>query len=223
MNNPALAVPVAKMAATFHKVGERTLTEKELRFYLIRLELIPALMQRLALELQILTGGQRIEQLLRLTHSDINGEKFTLFDPKGKRVQPRVHTLPLLPEITACIGLLKELSPIAVGNANGSLFSSTGGSILNATTLSKLVNGISVSMLDSKESLLPFRGGDIRRTCETIMAGELGISKDTRAQLLSHGISGIQDVVYDKANYLSSKTTALRAWIDYLGVVRKGT
>lgn len=54
------------------------------------------------------------------------------------------------------------------------------------------------------------------------MAGELGISKDTRAQLLSHGIAGVQDVVYDKANYLSSKTTALKIWIDYLATVRKG-
>ena len=167
ITNPALAVPVAKLAATYHKVGERTLTATELRCYLTRLDLLPSLQQRLALELQILSGGQRIEQLLRLTRSDVSAETFTLFDPKGKRAQPRVHTLPMLPEIATRIELLKELSPISDNNIAGSLFSSTGESKLNATTLSKVVKGISDAMLEKGETKLHFRGGDIRRTCET--------------------------------------------------------
>ncbi len=56
----------------------------------------------------------------------------------------------------------------------------------------------------------------------TMLAERLGVSEDTRAQLLSHGISGVQDVNYDKAEYRAAKATALRAWIEFLQAVRRG-
>lgn len=220
--NPAAAVPATKMAAAFHKVGERTLSVEELRNYLIRLESVPSPVHRLALELQIMCGGQRLQQLIRLTQADVTDGAFTLYDPKGKRAQPRAHVLPLLPELRERIEQLKAINPVSERNAKGNLFASTGGSIINAETLSGVVHGISMAMLEAKESTTPFRGGDIRRTCETMMAGTLSIHKDTRAQLLSHGISGVQDKVYDKSNHLKTKEAALRAWIDYLGAVRDG-
>jgi hypothetical protein len=77
-------------------------------------------------------------------------------------------------------------------------------------------------MLEAGEASVPFRGADIRRTCETMMAGDLRIPKDVRAQLLSHGIGGVQDVVYDKSHHLAAKRSALRKWIDYLSAVRSG-
>ncbi len=52
---------------------------------------------------------------------------------------------------------------------------------------------------------------DVRRTCETMLAG-MGISKDTRAQLLSHGISGVQSIHYDQHSYTDEKRAALVAW-----------
>ncbi|MDR3368095.1 hypothetical protein [Rhodoferax sp.] len=220
--NPAAAVPATKMAAHFQTAGERILSVEELRHYLIRLESLPSPVHRLALELQILSGGQRMQQMLRLTRADVTAETFTLFDPKGKRAQPRTHVLPLLPELSARIAQLKEFSPVSERNVRGYIFASTGGSIINPETLSGVVHQISKAMLAANESVIPFRGGDIRRTCETLMAGTLNISKDTRAQLLSHGISGVQDKVYDKSNHLKTKTAALRAWIDYLTTVRTG-
>jgi integrase len=220
--NPAGAVPATKMAAAFHKVGERTLTTTELRCYLTRLESLPSELHRLALELQIMAGGQRLQQLIRLTHADVTTTTFTLYDPKGKRAQPRTHVLPLLPELLDRIERLKVLNPLSKDNASGNLFASTGGSVLNPETLSGVVQKISLDMLKAKESATPFRGGDIRRTCETMMAGNLGIHKDVRAQLLSHGVSGVQDKVYDKSTHLKTKEAALRAWIRYLKAVRKG-
>ena len=220
--NPAAAVPATKMAAAFQTVGERTLSVDELRCYLTRLESLPSDMHRLALELQIMAGGQRMQQLLRITRAELSADTFTLFDPKGKRTQPRTHVLPLLPELSDRIEQLKLLSPVSDRNLSGSLFASTGGSVINAETLSGVVLEISKAMVKANESVIPFRGGDIRRTCETMMAGMLGIHKDTRAQLLSHGLSGVQDKVYDKANHLNTKTVALRAWIDYLKSVREG-
>lgn len=220
--NPAAAVPATKMAAAYHKVGERTLTVAELRQYLIRLEAVPSETHRLALELQIMAGGQRLQQLLRLTRADVTGSTFTLFDPKGKRTQPRTHVLPLLPELKERIEQLKVINPVSASNVNGNLFASSGGSVVNAETLSGVVKEISRAMVKAKKSATPFRGGDIRRTCETMLSGTLGIHKDVRAQLLSHGVSGVQDVVYDKSTHMKTKEAALRAWIRYLKAVRKG-
>ena len=59
---------------------------------------------------------------------------------------------------------------------------------------------------------------EIRRTVETMLAETetLMISKDTRAQLLSHGLSGVQARHYDKGNHLPAKTDAMRKWNDFV-------
>ena len=68
----------------------------------------------------------------------------------------------------------------------------------------------------------PFDLRDIRRTCETMLAG-LGISRDVRAQLLSHGISGVQAAHYDRHAYTDEKRAALVAWERKLDEIEKGT
>ena len=60
---------------------------------------------------------------------------------------------------------------------------------------------------------------DIRRTVETMLAA-LAISKDIRAQLLSHGISGVQAAHYDRHTYTDEKRAALLAWERKLKAVR---
>lgn len=221
--NPAASVPSTKMAAAFHNAGERVLTVDELRVYLTHLESVPSEIQRLALELDIMSGGQRLEQLLRLTQTELTPQTFTLFDPKGKRTKPRTHVLPLLPEISQHIERLKVLSPISETNPTGSLFANTKGAVMYAGTLSGVVRAISDEMVLAGESVTQFRGGDIRRTCETMMAETLGIHKDVRGQLLSHGLSGVQDKVYDKGQHLVAKTLALKSWVGLLKSVRAGT
>ena len=66
----------------------------------------------------------------------------------------------------------------------------------------------------------PFNVRDIRRTVETMLAA-LGISKDTRAQLLSHGISGVQAAHYDRHSYADEKRAALVAWEARLEAIRQ--
>jgi integrase len=61
----------------------------------------------------------------------------------------------------------------------------------------------------------PFSARDLRRTCESRLAA-LGITKDIRAQLLSHGISGVQAKHYDRYSYLTEKREALDQWAEYL-------
>ena len=222
ITNPAAAVPATTMAATFNRPGERTLSPTELRHFLAHVAALPSSLHRLALQLQITSGGQRMQQLLRLRHSDVNALTFTLYDPKGRRSQPRTHVLPLIPEVDVILDALREVNPLEDDQTDGLLFTSRR-SVIAPETLSGAVQNISDAMVETKLASAPFRGGDIRRTVETMLAETLGVSKDTRAQLLSHGLTGVQDRHYDKGLHLAAKTAALRAWNDYVADLCIGT
>lgn len=220
--NPAAAVPATNMAAAFNKPGKRTLSEAELFHFLAHLEAWPSTLQRLALKLQIVTAGQRMQQLLRISHADAQTQTLTLRDSKGRRSVARLHVLPIIPEIAEILSELKDLSPVEDGDESGLLFASRG-AVVAPETLSGVVLDICTAMLSWTENgkkaphaVGPFRGGDVRRTVETMLSGTLRISKDIRAQLLSHGLTGVQDVVYDQALHLEAKASALRIWNDFL-------
>lgn len=68
---------------------------------------------------------------------------------------------------------------------------------------------------------LPFDLRDIRRTCETMLAG-MRVHKDIRSQLLSHGISGVQDAHYDRHGYIDEKRAVLVAWEQRLDDIATG-
>ena len=94
-----------------------------------------------------------------------------------------------------------------------------GGAPLRPETLTNAVTGI-VAALRAKpkaERIVkdPFQLRDIRRTCETRLAA-LGISRDLRAQIQSHGLGGVQAKHYDRHAYMPEKAAALAAWVKYL-------
>lgn len=222
-SNPASAVPATKMNQAFNRPGERSLSPEELGAYLRHLDALPISLCRIALQLQIVLGGQRIQQLLRLSAKDIHPHSLDLYDGKGRRAVPRKHTLPILPEVRSLIALLRSLNPADVQqrekNPTGILFA-LDGACLAPETASDMVTRISRALHATEQVSSPFRGGDIRRTAETLMAGRLKISKDVRAQTLSHGLGGVQDRHYDKDTHLEAKTEALRKWNDYLAELR---
>lgn len=203
--NPAHAIPTIPGRA-----GTRVLTAEELRAYLTALgdDLTDQ-----ALRLALLTGGQRLAQLLRATLGDWNGEHLRLFDPKGKRRTPREHLLPVAPQAAA---LVEQLVARAKDQQSPWLLSSFGKTPLSHFTTCKRVGAISASLGGE-----PFDLRALRRTCETMLAS-MGISRDTRAQLLSHGISGVQAVHYDKHDYLREKASALEAWESRLNEILSG-
>ncbi|NDE56654.1 MAG: hypothetical protein EB071_07225 [Gammaproteobacteria bacterium] len=87
--------------------------------------------------------------------------------------------------------------------------------LMDPTTPSKVVARVS-NRLVLEHGLEPFRAGDLRRTCETMLAS-LGIPKELRGQLLSHGRStGVQAKHYDRYAYLPEKKQALDIWADHL-------
>lgn len=193
------------------KVGHRHLSTDELKVYLAAMG---GDVTDQALKLALFSGGQRMAQLLRakVTDYDIEAKILRLFDSKGARREPRVHLLPLGP---VAAGIVANLVKQAEERESPFLLSSRRGTV-HESTPGKRVKEISEAMGGQ-----PFDLRDVRRTAETMLAG-LGISRDIRAQLLSHGISGVQAAHYDRHSYLEEKRAALRKWERHLDGIVNG-
>jgi len=204
--------PIDGIPAGTSRARERSLSEQEFR----------ALWNRLAasdhpiattLRAIILLGGQRFSQLVRATVKDYLDGELTLWDPKGKRETPRKHVLPVQGAAKALLDGLAERSAIL---GTEWLFTITGRGPVPLENASHYIAKLSAEMVDTGEALEPFCLSDIRRSVETILAGRVRISKDDRAQLLSHGISGVQEKHYDRSTHMDAKRDALMRWEQWI-------
>lgn len=198
---------------------DRVLSPEELRHFLRRLdedESPTALLIKAALTL----GGQRPAQLARVTARDLelNLRILNLQDPKGRRSTPRVHPLPLTP---GALALLTPLVDQASNRAGGYLFSHRGDKPLDISAVSKTITDTARAMQAAGECTEPFQTRDLRRTAETMLAS-IGASTDIRAQLLSHGLGGVQAQHYDRHQYLDEKLRVLLDWEQHLDRIRAG-
>jgi hypothetical protein len=200
--NPVDVIPTITV-----KAGNRTLNKDELKNYMAALG---ADTVDMALKLGIFAGGQRMAMLLRAEVADWDPDRKTLrlFDPKGKRRTPREHLLPLGPVASS---IVKDLIDQARAKDTALLFPSR----TNRTPIHDSTPGPRVTEIASAMGGEPFDLRDIRRTVETMLAS-LGVSRDIRAQLLSHGISGVQAQHYDRHDYLKEKHAALIKWERHL-------
>jgi integrase len=206
-SNPASRIPAIAVRA-----GNRVLSATELKMYMAGLG---DDLQGKALRLALYAGGQRMSQLLRATAGDYDATTQTLrlFDGKGRRRSVREHLLPLAPKAATIVA---ELLKRATEKETAFLFSSDGRRQMVVTTPGARVAEVCATMKG-----IPFDLRDIRRTCETMLAG-MGISRDVRAQLLSHGISGVQAAHYDRHAYMDEKRAALVAWEARLDEIATG-
>lgn len=180
---------------TQNKADKRPLTLPELRTYWKAIKGMEGL-RGAALRLHLLTGGQRIEQLVNLRTSDVREATIVLFDGKGRPGKPpRPHTLPLVPD--AAVALL-ELAP-----AGDFAISTDGGKThLAATTLSAWA-------VEAAKDIPEFQAKRIRSGIETLLAS-VGITKEIRGRLQSHGVAGVQDAHYNAYDYMEEKRAALQ-------------
>ena len=212
--NPAAVLPPERGSRR-----DRTLEEAELRLVLARLEaLAEGSLPARAVLAAVLLGGQRPLQLARARLEHLHGDVLVLHDRKGRRSEPRLHLVPLAGPGGAIVRRQAELAP-AFG---GWLFSSTGRVPLDVNSLSKVARRLSGELYAAGAIHAPFQLKDLRRSVETLLA-RLGVSRDVRAQLLSHGVGGIQGLHYDRHAYLDEKRAAIerlaRWWREDGGVV----
>lgn len=205
-HNPAASIPALSQ---FSRARDRTLDIDELRHYLRRVEQIPSLVTRTLLLLSLNLAGQRPTQLARVKKEnlDFSAPTVLIFDPKGKRTSgPRHHLLPLTKTSTELFKPLMKLE-----SEEGYLFSSDGKTLIRPETVSIAIRAVCDEMLKNGEARSAFQMRDIRRTCETMLAA-MGISREVRAQLQSHGLGGVQNRHYDRHQYMKEKLAALKAW-----------
>lgn len=182
----------------------RALSVAELRAYWARLEVLPAPYGPL-LRFHLLTGGQRCEQLARVTTADVDSDArtMTLFDGKGRRSVARAHVVPL---IAAAWKAYEEMAPVRGGEAIATINAGISGASYYAYRAAILE--VSQAMVDAEEATATFTPGDIRRTVETRLAARR-VSREVRAHLQSHGLGGVQSRHYDRHDYLDEKREAL--------------
>jgi integrase len=212
--NPVSFVP---RITEFEAVRDRVLSDDELRRLwadLDRLRPEVALTFRCA----IFLGGQRFKQLLRSTWQDYDadGRVLTLLDAKGRRKAPMPHLLPVSPRVAAFLDQLRAF------NGHGSYIFSTnaGKTPIHTATLSVSFAALRASR-SANSRQAPMQARDLRRSVETRLQA-LGVEREVRAQLLSHGrTSGVQQRHYERHDFLAEKAAALALLEDHiLGLVQ---
>jgi hypothetical protein len=204
--------PIDGIPAGTSRARERNLSEPEFRALWKRLLARDHPLSK-TLQALILLGGQRYTQLIRATARDYQDGEIILYDPKGKRTIPRKHVLPVC---GAAKVLLDDLVDRSALLGSEWLFTITGAIPARLDNATHFVGKLSSEMVNTGEAVEPFCLSDIRRSVETILAGKLRISKDDRAQLMSHGISGVQEKHYDRSGHMDAKIEALAKWERWL-------
>ncbi len=180
----------------------KPLTLPELRLYYQRIKAMPA-PEGPVLLFHLLTGGQRMEQLRRLTVNELDTDEdvVTFYDPKGRRDEERPHKIPLIPEAVEALE--------AIGQGPNLVSFDGGKTQAVAWDISRAVKAVSAVMLKAEEITEPFTGKTIRSTVETRLAAA-GVDIITRAYLQSHGLGGVQATSYDFHDYMPEKLAALQ-------------
>ena len=184
-----------------NKPDKHPLSGDELRTYWQAIKPMPGFIGAV-LRLHLLTGGQRIEQLVNLLTSNVTSAAVILFDGKGRPGKaPRPHTVPL---IEAAARALRDCH-----SAGAFALSTDGGkSHISAITLSHWAVTAGAGITD-------FQTKRIRSGVETLLAS-VRVSSDIRGRLQSHGISGVQARHYDGHDYMDEKRHALETLFNLL-------
>lgn len=203
-NNPVAGIKAIPVAAK-----NRVLSLEELQTFI---DLLGDSLPDLALRLCLFAGGQRGAQVLRAKVSDYDPATgiLRLLDGKGGRQQPREHRLPIGPVATELVNhLVAQARAQRPDDGDPPLFAKRG-KVLDFVMVTKRAHELAIAMGGT-----PFSFGDLRRSVETEMAA-IGFSRDLRAQLLSHGLSGVQERHYDRHGYIEEKRAALIRWENHL-------
>jgi hypothetical protein len=217
-HNPAASLPTIEGGNG--SAGDRHLDERDLRaFVRALLELDSTGAQAVTAALWL--GGQRGLQLARVRLEDLDGDELRILDPKGKREHAREHWLPLAGRAANIVAARAKAAREA--GEPWLFFSVDTKTGKRAHVRVETMNDAVKAARDAaearghkwSEAARGFTLADLRRTAETSLARR-GVSKDVRAQLLSHGLAGVQSRHYDRHDYMAEKRQALRKWGAYL-------
>lgn len=198
VSNPAADTEPDESA---NRSDKRPLSLTEMRAYWNAIRQAPGA-KAAVLRLHLLTGGQRIKQLVCLLNEDVKDDQILLFDGKGRPGQAaRRHTVPLIPSAKAALDQIRADKKFAISTDGGETH-------LAATTLSAWA-------VEAAAAIPAFKAKRIRSGVETVLAS-CRIEEKLRGRLQSHGVSGVQARHYDAHDYLDEKSHALEVFFQIL-------
>ena len=177
------------------KADKNPMSADEMRLYWQLIRSISGIVG-VSLRLHLLTGGQRIEQLVNVKRASFRDGCITMTDAKGRPGKaPRFHTVPLVGQALTDANTLK-------GDGEWLLSTDNGKTHVAATTLAVWAKR---AVGDQIEGFKPKR---LRSGIETLLASA-GVTLETRGHLQSHGVRGIQTAHYDAHDYMPEKRATL--------------
>ncbi len=198
INNPAADTEPDESQ---NKADKKPLSAGHMRAYWQAIKSMPDL-KGAVLRLHLLTGAQRIEQLVNLKTADITEASILIFDGKGRPGKgARPHLLPLIPLAAVALADCRPRGIYALSTDDGTTH-------LSASTFSDWASAAAIDIPD-------FEAKRIRSGVETVLAS-LKVSKDDRGRLQSHGITGVQARHYDGHEYTDEKREALEKLLDFV-------
>lgn len=197
--NPAAQT---KRDSQFDRADKHPLSVADLRQYWNRIRALDGL-PGAALRIHLLSGGQRIEQLVRLRWPDVHEDSLTIYDSKGRPGHgARPHLLPVITPLAKTLDGLEREGAYVISTTHGL-------KPVSATTLGNWAR-------HAVDGTIPdFQLKRIRSGVETVLAAN-GISRDVRGYLQSHGLTGVQARHYDGHDYMPQKRQALELLFDLL-------
>lgn len=190
--NPAAQT---RRSPQFDRADKRPFSKAELQAYWALIADRPG-PEAAALRLHLLTGGQRVEQFVRLKWADVSGDAVTIFDGKGRPGQGlRAHQIPLLKLALADLAQIKRQGEFAISTTAGK-------KPISVRTLASWARDV------VGDSIEGFQLKRIRSGIETLLAAQ-GVSREVRGHLQSHGLTGVQARHYDGHDYMPEKRLAL--------------
>lgn len=193
--NPLLKIPHYGHT----RIGERYLSEDEIKKYLRGTELFPPV-ERTYFRL-LLYLGMRPGELAALKWSFVSNNLITI--PSDYQKNSRTLILPLVKEISEEIKILEPIS-----SHTDWLFPSP-----NESSWRKSFRKNKIK-LQEKSEISDWTLRDIRRTTETHMR-ELQIAPEVVASILNHNTTRLQRI-YDKSHRINEKHLAIRKWCSHL-------
>jgi integrase len=153
------------------------------------------------LRFYLLTGGQRLAQLLRARPDDLVADGVMLYDPKGRRSIPRPHLVPI-------IAAAREALAAVPGEGAELLNLKPGAPAPHPATLFRHLQTVTEDLVHEGRARPGINFAALRRTIETQLAAA-GVPALVRAHLQSHDLGGVQARHYDRYSYLKEKRAAL--------------
>ncbi|MBL8325623.1 MAG: integrase [Rubrivivax sp.] len=209
--------PVAstKRDPAFDTADKRPMSAEELRTYWAFIKRIDG-PRGAFLRLHLLTGGQRVQQLIRLRWLDTTADAITIYDGKGRPGRPaRAHVVPLLAKAATALREFPRAGAFVVSTSGGRL-------PIEPSTASNWAHETVA------EAIPGFQLKRVRSGVETLLASQ-GVSREIRGHLQSHGLTGVQYRHYDGHDYLPEKRRALELLFEAIeppkcaGRVRSGS